>query len=1838
MHQSGEIPRPLSTYDFFPVPHFSLSRSPQTFFSKESVQQSVERIREKLEEVKKIEGYRQIEEVGVVLGLLSTFLDASRGKTFHEEESAEVYFLLCDILPLIDFNKFEHMSRVTSLKNFILEMFTSPRGEQRLAICWGEMYFKSVDKKEDPFEWASYSRYVEVMWHYAKALEIGKCYKLHDADHEIHVRISKVFLVFIRKSLPKVKEEQMKLLIGKIDYEGILKLSERLALARPFFCDSDDLFQFDRDYTNAIAKVLPDIQDVSLRKKISSHIFPSKEAENRQELPSRTYRAKLHEFRKNFQNKAEEIYNKRFKGNSVFNVDELRQFQNKLREEGGGFFLHTFLLNAFVILGLPPCGWSAEMMGSRGRGDFGPNADLEWYFTIEDKKNDQTNKHNIAYFKKVARLVNLLVISLGESPFDSASTFPSHPNHIGFHLDADGNPSNDNEKSIVLQPLTSLLSKYLDDEELLREASLCFSKTICSQNLSKEMPIFDKPQIRKLKAIKLLKKRLSDYQEIEDTYINLSTLDLKKYFQAPLIYLLRDIGLYFGITELNPLQLIPELEKRQIFSNETRKFLEQTLGDFYLLRLKKEFSTDASFCSDPQFIDCLEKLYWLGIRPLYRHLKAFIDSKSKQLEDFFKELNLPADALLKEPFDSLEIDAFEPLIKHLVQYLISTIKVSFDDFSDHTKLHVCYYKHLSQNPELEPLRSAYVRTLESLYAIPPEMLIGRNGDRFIPLERRTVANTNLFQIIGVQDREDLVAALISLESDKRSRKLLYKEIYLTVISFTHADSPFHKKWHKKALKLDQLQREWDTLIEHVKESIVLTTPFPTKKSGLIKIVKKHPEGKDWVDKLEKKSKALKKEEKAVKKFFSGKKIYRQYINFFLNEQVPLTLGLPSSLLYCKAKHKSLFVWELNEENGLTLVSKTIDERPMDIIHLLKRGHSQVELLSEKSTEFLNDSNLIKLHAKLLEIPNTVGVRQIHQVNKRKLQADFLAHTTVVDTEDPSAACIYSSFAPQGRSLPKHLMDELLENSSILIGPSLELRKQDYKSLLVEYAIHNLTSRIAGHVTPPAELAHIRYGDREFPVLILRSIQGENAEQFFLTNPDNEERQLQKIDRDSLTWHYLCEILTLPGSKGFANYVIETETNRLYSHNNRNSFIDPVDENPKARFICFASALFSLKPQKLSLKVLKKFSQLDPYKIIYAWSDEISKIDDDFGKVEDKRLKDETKERFKEEKILRKEEQKRRESELYPLFGKGEKEKEKELEKPKKKTEFKGTQFIPGGAVPTFIIQFNYLKDQIKKWLKEKKLVSSMDLLNCLILVSNGQTIHLPYIKQQYEKTFFLDLRDRLFAIDGKKIKQSSHWDYKITTPVSPVQRRIVRNPRSIQEAKKELVYYNEPTDNLRHGNGSLSAEFDVIEEVDENRIQEEETKLTLALRICQETKKPLRITIKNSSQLSCNHLKGILHAKLQYLNLSGSALDAYGIKLIQDKCPDLRELYLNDCKKLIAIEQPEVYSTGYRHINLPELEVLEVQRCDHLQCLRVRAPNLKFLKIDNNPLIRRIELWPLNLYERGSFVGVPAKKLKAEIYQNLIALANQVGVVNPAVIKAYQELSFPTFFQLKKLTLSSQVLNTSEIKWISNGIAYHHGLQEFDFSFNTTSSEDTGTLCEGLNQNSSIQVLNFNTASIDQKGCTALKNLVARTTVLASLTLFDCYLGTNGLNIIIKGLYNNKSLTFLELSSQPISEKDTEELCRALAQNTTLTQLKLNKASINSTGAHSIANFLRTNSSITELHLDSNPLEDDGVESLITALETNQSIRSLSVTSGTISRRKMHELRDIMKERQKKKW
>lgn len=1826
--QSGDIPRLLST-DFFPVSYFSASRSTQTFFSNESVHQSVERIRGKLEEVKKIEGDRQIEEIGVVLGLLSTFLDSSRGKIFHEEESAEVYFLLCDILPLIDFNKFEHMSRVTSLKNFILEIFTSPRGEQRLAMSWGEMYFKSVDKREDPFEWAPYSRYVEVMWHYAKALEIGKRYKLHDADEEIHVFISKVFLVFIRKSLPRVEEAQLKLLIKKCDYEAILKLSERLALARPFFCTVEDRFQFERDYTNAIIKVIPDIQDQSLREKISSHILPSKDVENQEELPSQIYRTKLHEFRKNFQSKSEEIYNKRFKGNSVFNVDELRQFQNKLREEGVDFFLHTFLLNAFVILGLPPCGWNAAMIGSRGRGDFGPDSDVEWYFTIEDKKNDQTNKHNIAYFKKVARLVNLQINSLGESPFDSSSNFPSHPNRTGFHLDPDGNPSNDNEKSIVLQPLTSLLTKNLDEEELLREASLCFSKTIYSQNLLKEVPIFEKSAIRKLKAIKLLKKRLSDYQEIENTYINLSTLDLKKYFQAPLIYLLRDIGLYFGITELNPLQLIPELEKRQIFSNETRKFLEQTLGDFYLLRLKKEFSTDGSFCFDPQFIDCLEKLYWLGIRPLYRQLKAFIDSKSKQLEDFFKELNLPANALLKEPFDSLEIDQFEPLIKHLVQYLVSTIKVSFDDFSDHTKQHVCYYKHLSQNPALEPLRSAYVRALENLYTIPPEMLIGRNGDRSISLERRVGASTNLFQIIGVQDGEDLVAALISLESDKRSRKLLYKEIYQNVISFTHVASPFHKKWHKKALKMNQLQREWDTLVEHVKESIVFTTPFPTKKSGLIKIVKKHPEGKDWVDKLEKKSKDLKKEEKALKIFFSGKKIYRQYINFFLNEQIPLTLGLPSSLLYCKAKHKSLFVWELNEENGLTLVSKTIDERPMDIIHLLKRGHSHFELLSEKSTEFLNDSNLIKLHAKLLEIPNTVGMRQIHQVNKRKLQADFLAHTTVVDTEDPSAAFIYSSFAPQGRSLPKHLMDELLENSSIKIGPSLELRKQSYESLLVEYAIHNLTSRIAGHVTPLAELAHVRYADRGFPVLILRSIQGENGDQFFLTDTDNEERQLQKIDRDSLTWNYLCEILTLPGNKGFANYIIESETNRLYSHNNRPSFTDPVDEKPKARFIRFASALFSLKPQKLSLKVLKKFNQLDPYKIIYAWSDDVSEIDiayqkmNYFGEVEQKRREDE-------------------------LKRKEEKEKEKELEEPEKRElhenkteenpEFKGTKFIPGGAVPTLIIQFNYLKDQIKKWLKEEKLVSTMDLLNCLILVSNGQTIHLPYIKQQYEKTFFLDLRDRLFAIDRKKIKQSSHWNHKITTPVSPIQRRILRNPRSILEAKKELVSYNEPTDNLRHGDGFLSAEFDVIDDDDDNRIQEEETKLTLALQICQESKKPLRITIKNSSHLSCNHLKGILHEKLQYLNLSGSALDAYGIKMIQDKCPDLRELYLNDCKKLIAIEQPEVYSTGYKHINLPMLEVLEVQRCDHLQCLRLRAPNLKFIKIDNNPLIRRIELWPLDLYERGSFVGFPAKKLKAEIYQNLITLAKQIGVVNPAVIKAYQQLSFPTFFQLEKLTLSSQVLNTSEIKWIRDGIAYHHGLQEFDFSFNTTSSEDVGTLCEGLNQNSSIQVLNFNTASIDQKGCTALKNLVARTTVLASLTLFDCYLGPNGLNIIIEGLYNNKSLTFLELSSQPISEKDTGELCKALAQNTTLTQLKLNKASINSPGANSIANFLRTNSSITELHLNGNPLEDDGVESLIIALETNQSIRSLSVAGGTISRRKMHELRDIMKERQKKKW
>ena len=85
--------------------------------------------------------------------------------------------------------------------------------------------------------------------------------------------------------------------------------------------------------------------------------------------------------------------------------------------------------------------------------------------------------------------------------------------------------------------------------------------------------------------------------------------------------------------------------------------------------------------------------------------------------------------------------------------------------------------------------------------------------------------------------------------------------------------------------------------------------------------------------------------------------------------------------------------------------------------------------------------------------------------------------------------------------------------------------------------------------------------------------------------------------------------------------------------------------------------------------------------------------------------------------------------------------------------------------------------------------------------------------------------------------------------------------------------------------------------------------------------------------------------KLQVLRASNN------VKLndlnIAELCPNLKELYLNECH--------QIKEGNGNDLNFPQLEVLHIAKCDNLKRLKIYAPNLRALKANNNVKLKEID-------------------------------------------------------------------------------------------------------------------------------------------------------------------------------------------------------------------------------------------------------------------------------------------
>ena len=161
-------------------------------------------------------------------------------------------------------------------------------------------------------------------------------------------------------------------------------------------------------------------------------------------------------------------------------------------------------------------------------------------------------------------------------------------------------------------------------------------------------------------------------------------------------------------------------------------------------------------------------------------------------------------------------------------------------------------------------------------------------------------------------------------------------------------------------------------------------------------------------------------------------------------------------------------------------------------------------------------------------------------------------------------------------------------------------------------------------------------------------------------------------------------------------------------------------------------------------------------------------------------------------------------------------------------------------------------------------------------------------------------------------------------------------------------------------------------------------------------------------------------------------------------------------------------------------------------------------------------------------------------------------------------------------------------------------------------------LLKALLVNSSLTSLHLHGDSIGDTGAECLSQALTVNSSLTNLDLTSNSIGDTGAESLSQALTVNSSLTNLHLTSNRIGYTGAECLSQALTVNSSLTNLDLTSNRIGGTGAEFLSGALKVNSSLTNLDLSENSIGDPGAVSLSQALSANSSLTNLNLSGNGI--------------------
>jgi hypothetical protein len=244
----------------------------------------------------------------------------------------------------------------------------------------------------------------------------------------------------------------------------------------------------------------------------------------------------------------------------------------------------------------------------------------------------------------------------------------------------------------------------------------------------------------------------------------------------------------------------------------------------------------------------------------------------------------------------------------------------------------------------------------------------------------------------------------------------------------------------------------------------------------------------------------------------------------------------------------------------------------------------------------------------------------------------------------------------------------------------------------------------------------------------------------------------------------------------------------------------------------------------------------------------------------------------------------------------------------------------------------------------------------------------------------------------------------------------------------------------------------------------------------------------------------------------------------------------------------------------------------------------------------------------------------------LFALANGLRLntsIKSLVLRVdlFQELSealaegLSANSSLEELSLILSTAETTAVETLARGIQKNSGLKALKLNRCSLEDGQVAALIQALENHPSLRELIVQGSSCRAKGIVAISGLLQSDSKKPfKLDLSNQQFQRNGMfgiSFLAPALPANKSMRFLDLSSNDLADVDVTCIASALCENSALEELKLTNCNISDNGVRIIAEHLPKMTGLKSLWLYGNPFGTQGANSLLDALRRNMYLEQL---------------------------